>query len=141
MHDEVEDLIRRYLFSFAGGDPNEIASHVTDDFVNEHTAALGESSEGRVAYEARLGSFLAEMVGLRYEIEDLVVSDRRAMVAYTLTARWKGERSVTVRGMQRLEVRGAMIARRIDYWDAAGFLVQVDAEAAAALARFGIRSR
>ena len=134
----VEALVRSYFAAFEGGDPATIADHVADDFVNDHTAALGEGCVGRDAYLARLPAFLADMVDLRYEIDDLVVDGERAMVTYTLRARGQAATPVVVRGAQRLVVRDGRIVSRTDYWDSADFLRQADPEAAAALARFGI---
>ncbi len=136
----IEGVVRSYLASFAGRDPDAIAAHVSEDFVNEHTAALGEGCVGRSEYRARLRGFLADMHDLRYEIEELVIDGDRCVAAYTMTARWRGERPISVRGVQRLVVSDGTIVARTDYWDAAGFLVQAEPEAAAALEPFGIRS-
>ena len=129
---------KAHFAAFAGGDPVAIADHVSDDFVNDHTAALGEGCVGRDEYLDRLPGFLSDMHDLSYEIDDLVVDGERAMVTYTLRARWQGTTPVVVRGAQRLVVRDGRIASRTDYWDSADFLRQADPEAAAALARFGI---
>jgi len=134
----VEVVVRSYFASFSDGVPVAIAGHVTDDFVNEHVAALGEGCVGRDAYFERLPTFLADMQALRYEIEDMVVEGERAMVTYTLRARWRGERSIVVRGAQRLVLREGLVAERTDYWDAADFLRQADPAAAEVLARFGV---
>jgi hypothetical protein len=48
-------VARAYLHSFATGDPDEVAAHVTDDFVNEHTAALSSSCNGKTEYRRRYG--------------------------------------------------------------------------------------
>lgn len=134
----VEEVVRDYLASFADRDPDRIAALVTEDFVNEHTASLGEGCIGRSAYRERLPGFLSEMHDLRYEIEDVIVAGTRAAVTYTMHARWQGERPIVVRGVQRIVVRDGLVAARTDYWDAAGFLVQADPAAAAALEVFGV---
>ncbi len=133
-----EGCVRSYLDAFQGGDPDVISAHVSSDFVNEHAAALGQGCVGREEYRARLPRFLADMVGLRYEVEDLVADGDRVMVSYRLQARWQGRTPIAVRGAQHLVVRDGLIARRTDYWDSAAFLVQVDPDARAALGRFGI---
>ncbi len=133
------EQVRAYLHAFAAGDPETIAAHVSPDFVNEHVAVLGEGCVGRDAYQARLRAFLDDMVGLRYEIERLVVQGDHAMAAYRLRARWRGESPVELRGVMHLVVRNGLITRRTDYWDSAGFLVQVDPAARATLAAFGVR--
>jgi ketosteroid isomerase-like protein len=113
-------VCRSYLASFAGGDPERIVAHVTDDFVNEHTAALGSGCVGRTTYAARVPGFLASMPGLRYDVEDVIAEGQRVAAAYTLHA-VVGERPVAVRGMMRFDVRDGLIARRVDYWDSLVF--------------------
>ena len=115
-----------YLGAFAGGDPDDIAGRVTDDFVNEHTSAMGRGCEGRSPYRERLPGFLGGFSGLSYEIEDVVVDGDRVVAAYTMRARWQGETPVEVRGVQRLTIRDGLVARRVDYWDSLVFLLQVD---------------
>ena len=126
---DAEELVRSYLAAFASGDPDHIAAHVSADFSNEHTAALGSGCTGRAAYRERLPGFLAEMAGLRYEIETLIVQDSSVAVFYTMTARWQGDTPIEVRGAQRLEVADGAIVQRVDYWDSKVFLDQLDADA------------
>lgn len=109
-----------YLESFSTGDPEAVAAFVTDDFVNEHTAALGGGCVGIDAYRERLPGFLASMPGLHYEIEDVVADGDRVCVAYTLHTT-ANDRPIAVRGVMRFFVRGARIAHRIDYWDSLVF--------------------
>jgi steroid delta-isomerase-like uncharacterized protein len=116
-------VARDYVESFASGDPDAIAAHVTDDFVNEHTAALGSGCVGRDEYRRRLPGFLATFSGLRYDVEDVVAQDERATVAYTMRAT-HDEHPITIRGVMRIEVRDGKVARRVDYWDALTFLEQ-----------------
>jgi ketosteroid isomerase-like protein len=115
-------VCRSYLASFGEGDAAVVAAHVTEDFVNEHTAALGSGCVGRAEYASRVPGFLASMPQLRYEIEDVVVDidGLRVVVAYTLHA-VVNERPVAVRGVMRFEVRDGLIARRVDYWDSLVF--------------------
>jgi predicted ester cyclase len=117
-------VARAYLESFASGDPDSVASHVTDDFVNEHTAALSTGCEGRDEYRRRLPGFLASFAGLRYDIEDLVTEDDRTAAAYTMRAHYEGH-DIAVRGVMRIVVRDGLVAHRIDYYDALGFLQQI----------------
>lgn len=120
-------VARSYFDSFSTGDPLMIAAHVSDDFSNEHTAALGSGCTGRDAYLERLPGFLADMVDLRYEIEQLVASGSDVAVFYTMTARWQGLTPIEVRGAQHLVIVDGAITRRVDYWDSKVFLDQLEA--------------
>jgi predicted ester cyclase len=112
-----------YLQSFATGDPNRVVANVTDDFVNEHTSAMGSGCEGKDEYSRRVPGFLASMPGLRYEIEDVVADGDRVMAAYTLHTH-VNDRDVAVRGVMRFLVRDGLIAHRTDYWDSMVFKQQ-----------------
>src|SRR3546814_3516352 len=89
------------------------------DFVNEHTSALGSSLRGRAAYGERLPRFLEEFRGLRYEVEDLIVSGERAAVPYTMSFTWTAPDGtalpVAIRGMFRFRVVDGRIAHLVDY--------------------------
>lgn len=109
-----------YLEAFATGDPDAVAAFVTDDFVNEHTAALGSGCIGIEEYRQRLPGFLASMPGLHYVIEDVMADHDRVVAAYTLHTT-ANERPIAVRGVMRFVVRDDRIAHRIDYWDSLVF--------------------
>ena len=117
-----------YLAAFATGDPEAVAAFVTDDFVNEHLAALGSGCVGRDEYRRRLPGFLASMPGLRYDVNDphrdVIAQDDRVCVGYVLHANVGGT-PVQVPGVMRFEVRGDRIARRVDCWDSLVFQRQV----------------
>ena len=112
-----------FLAAFATGDPAAVVAHVSAEFVNEHTAALGSGCTGRDEYARRVPGFLASMPGLRYEIEDVLADNERVAIAYTLHAH-VNERDVAVRGVMRFRVEGDLIAHRIDYWDSLVFQQQ-----------------
>lgn len=114
------DVCREYLSRFADGDADAIAAMVTDDFVNEHTAALGAGCEGREVYRGRLPGFLASMPGLRYDVEDVIADEDRVAAAYTLRTT-VNDRPIAVRGVMRFVVRDGLIAKRTDYWDSLVF--------------------
>jgi steroid delta-isomerase-like uncharacterized protein len=120
----AKDVCTSYLASFATGDPDCVAAHVTDDFVNEHTAAIGRSSAGKEEYRTRLPGFLASMPGLRYEVDDVAaegdVEAATVFAAYTLRCTVHG-REIAVRGVMRFEVRDGRIAKRTDWWDSKVF--------------------
>jgi predicted ester cyclase len=114
------EVARAYLDSFATADADAVTRWVTDDFVNEHTAALGTGCVGKAEYEKRVPGFLASMPGLRYEIEDVVAEGDRVMAAYTLHTR-VNDRDVAVRGVMRFRIAGERVASRTDYWDSLVF--------------------
>lgn len=122
------DICRRYLESFATGDPDVVASFVSNDFVNEHTSALGSGCQGKDEYRRRLPGFIASMPGLSYEVEIQIAEGDQVANAYTLRAR-VNERDITVRGMMRITVRDGLITDRTDYWDSKSFLQQAGLEA------------
>jgi steroid delta-isomerase-like uncharacterized protein len=110
-----------YLAAFATGDPELVLAHVADGFVNEHTAALGESTAGIDEYRRRLPGFIASMPELRYDIEDVVATGDRVVIPYTLRAR-VNERDIAIRGVMRFVVdTEGRITHRIDYWDSEVF--------------------
>jgi steroid delta-isomerase-like uncharacterized protein len=114
-----------YLAAFATGDPELVLAHVADGFVNEHTSALGEGCVGKDEYRRRLPAFMASMPELRYDIEDVVSTRERVMIAYTLRARVEGT-DVSVRGVMRFLVDAdGLIEQRTDYWDSQVFLRQI----------------
>lgn len=121
------DVCRSYLEAFATGDPQRIAAHVADGFVNEHTSALGSGCEGKVEYLRRLPGFLASMPGLRYEIERQISDGDQVANAYVLRAR-VNDRDISIRGMMRITVRNGLIQDRTDYWDSKSFLQQAGLE-------------
>lgn len=121
------DICRRYLESFATGDPDVVASFVSEDFVNEHTSALGSGCQGKDEYRRRLPGFIASMPGLSYEVESQIAEGDQVANAYTLRAR-VNERDIEVRGMMRITVRDGLITDRTDYWDSKSFLQQAGLE-------------
>ena len=114
------EVARGYLEAFATGDPEAVAAWVTDDFVNEHTAALGAGCTGKDEYLRRLPGFLASMPGVRYDVEEIIVEGHRAAAAYTLRAT-VNDRPIAVRGVMRFEIRDGRVAHRTDYWDSLVF--------------------
>ena len=112
-----------YVASFATGDPDRIAAHVSDDFVNEHAAALGSGCTGRAEYRRRLPGFLADFAGLRYDPDDIIVEGTKVVVPYRLTATHDGH-PIDLRGVFVLRITDGQITHRTDYWDALTFLHQ-----------------
>jgi steroid delta-isomerase-like uncharacterized protein len=121
------EVCRAYLSAFGTGNPDAVTALVTDDFVNEHVAALGSGCVGKEEYVRRVPNFLASMPGLRYDVEDVVADGERVFAAYTLHTH-VNERDVAVRGVMRFQVRGELIAQRTDYWDSLSFKKQAGLE-------------
>ena len=112
-----------YIAALNGGDADAIAARVTEDFVNEHTSAVGHSLQGRAAYRERLPQFLGEMQGLHYDVEEMLVDGDRCAVAYRMSASWCGH-PFSIRGVFRMRMRDGLVAHRVDYWDSLDFLRQ-----------------
>ncbi|MXZ54511.1 MAG: ester cyclase [Acidimicrobiaceae bacterium] len=112
-----------YLASFASGDPEAVAAHVSDDFSNVHTSALGSPSQGKATYLERLADFLATFSGLTYQAVDIVVEGDRAAAAYVMRAEVDGT-PIEIGGVMRLTIRDGLIERRVDYFDSLTFLRQ-----------------
>ena len=121
------DICRRYLEAFGTGDPDAVAGFVSDDFVNEHTSALGSGCVGKDEYRRRLPNFMASMPGLRYEVERQIADGEQVANAYTLHAHVNGH-DIAIRGMMRITVRNGLITDRTDYWDSKLFLQQAGLE-------------
>lgn len=122
--------VNAYLEALNSSDPDAIVATVTDDFRSEHISPLGHSLEGRTAYHERLPMFLGQFTQLRYEPEDLIVDGDRAALPYRMSCVWIDDdgtgHPVALRGLFRFRVRDGAIAHRVDYWDGAEFLRQVN---------------
>ena len=121
------EICRKYLEAFGTGDPDVVASFVSENFVNEHTSALGSGCTGKDEYRRRLPGFIASMPELRYEIESQITEGDQVANAYTLRAR-VNDREIAIRGMMRITVRDGLITDRTDYWDSKLFLQQAGLE-------------
>ncbi len=123
------EVVTGFIAALNGHDPDVIAACVAEDFHNEHTSSLGHSLRGRAAYRERLPVFLSGFTDLHYDVEDVVVQDDRAVVAYRMSFDYRREdgvlRPVAIRGVFRFRVRDGLIAHRADYWDGVDFQRQV----------------
>jgi ketosteroid isomerase-like protein len=120
---QAGEVAASYLAAFASGDPDQVARHVSADFVNEHTSALGSGCVGRDEYRRRLPGFLASFPELAYEVEQLIADGDRVAAAYRMTAS-PPEGPVDIRGVMVIEVSEGLVARRTDYWDSLTYLRQ-----------------
>ena len=114
------EVVRGYLAAFGTGDPERVAAFVTDDFVNEHTAAMGNGCVGKDEYRRRLPGFLSAMPGVRYDVADVIADGDRVAAAYTLRTT-VNDQPIAIRGVMWFQVRGEQIAKRTDYWDSLVF--------------------
>jgi steroid delta-isomerase-like uncharacterized protein len=117
--------VRDYLDALNRGEADAIAACVSEDFINEHTSTLGETIVGREAYHKRVSQFLQSFAELHYDIESMIVDGGEVAVPYRMSAVWR-ERPFTIRGMFRFTVEQGLIVHRVDYWDSADFMRQVD---------------
>jgi limonene-1,2-epoxide hydrolase len=122
---EPASVVASYMASFDGRNPDAIAGHVSGDFESVHTAALGHGFTGADEYRRRLPDFLTDMAGVHYDVQRTVVDGSTVVVAYEMTARWKGEHPVTVPGTMWFDVVDGEITRRVDYWDSKVFTDQI----------------
>ena len=127
---EVEtrgEIVRSYLTSFASGDPDAVASCVTDDFVNEHLSELGSGCSGREEYRRRLPDFLSTFLGARYSVVALAETSPPdagdVIVRYRFEATYEGT-PIDIPGVMWFDVRDGLVSRRIDLWDSLTFLRQ-----------------
>ncbi len=136
---DPETVVRSYLASFRRRDVDRIAAHVSEDFVNCQTAALGTSCNGRSAYREKLRVFVDSIHDLSYEPERILVADDGHVAAfYTLIGLWARTRPLTVRGVQHLFVVDGLIHSRTDYWDSAVFVSQAYPDSVPALEALGL---
>ena len=110
------ELVLSYLDSFATGDPEVVAGHVSDDFENIQVGVLGTGCKGKDTYRQRLTNFLADFSDLKYHVEALIVDGDEVAAPYRMTFKQK-EQSFDIQGVMVITVRDGRIAVRRDYWD------------------------
>ena len=127
----ASDVARSYLAALGNDDPDAVADHVADDFVNDHQSEIGSGCTGRAAYRERLPGFMAAFPNRCYTVveafEGLPADDsgESAVVAvrYRFGADVDGHR-IDIPGVMWFGVRDGSIARRIDTWDSLTFFRQ-----------------
>jgi len=117
------DIALGYMASFETGDPDVIASNVTDDFVNTQTGALGKGCKTRQTYRERLVGFLAGFRDLRYVPVRVIEQGEQVAISYRMMA-ISGGHPIDIPGVMVIEVRDGLVASREDYWDGVTFLEQ-----------------
>jgi ketosteroid isomerase-like protein len=123
---DPREVATRYLAALSAGDPDAIAACVTYDFENEHTSALGSSSYGQLGYRDRLPGFLAQFVGLNYELVDTIAEGAQVAARYRLTAIHAGH-PIEIPGVMLFVIEDELVAKRTDFWDSLTFLRQIGA--------------
>jgi len=118
------EVATSYLESFAKRDPDLIASHVSENFKNIHTSALGDPCEGRLSYRDRLPVFLEKFKDLTYECEEMIAHDEKVFVSYLMKADVDGSK-ISIHGVFNLRIINGFIESRIDYFDSLTFLKQI----------------
>jgi len=119
----VRARVIEYLAALSAHDVDRIVACVTDDFVNEHTSALGSTSTGRETYRGRLPAFLGQFDNLRYDVVDTIVEGDRAAARYRMTAMFE-DHALDIPGVMLFSTRDGLIAQRTDVWDSLTFLRQ-----------------
>lgn len=117
------DIALRYMASFETGDPDVIASNVTDDFVNTQTGALGKGCKTRETYRERLVGFLAGFRDLHYVPGRVIEQREQVAISYRMMAISDGH-PIDIPGVMVIVVRDGLVASREDYWDGVIFLEQ-----------------
>lgn len=117
------DIALRYMASFESGDPDTVASNVTDDFVNIQTGALGKGCVTRATYRERLVGFLSGFKDLRYTATKVIEQGEMVAIAYDMNAS-SGGHAIDIPGVMIITVRDGLVASRQDFWDGVTFLEQ-----------------
>ena len=119
----VRERVVEYLAALSSHDVDRIVACVTEDFVNEHTSALGSTSNGREVYRGRLPGFLGQFENIRYEVVDTIVEGERVAARYRMTAVYQ-DHALDIPGVMLFRTHDGLIAQRTDVWDSLTFLRQ-----------------
>lgn len=129
------DVARSYLAALGNDDPDAVAAHVADDFVNEHQSEIGSGCTGRAAYRERLPGFMATFPNRRYTVVEVVegpasgdlaaagAETATVAVRYRFGADAEGHR-IDIPGVMWFGIRDGSITRRIDTWDSLTYFRQ-----------------
>ena len=110
------EIALSYMSAFSTGDPNAVADHVAEDFLNDQVGLIGDGCRGREAYRERLKGFLSTFQDLQYTPEKVVEEDGSVAIAYRMTAIDQG-RPLDIRGVMMITIADGKVAVRSDYWD------------------------
>jgi ketosteroid isomerase-like protein len=111
MSEDTRAAVARFHDAFNAHDIDAVAACITDDCVFEDTTPPdGGRYAGRDAVLDAFGRFFAESPTARFEIEELVVADDRALVRWRYA--WADGH---VRGVDVLRVRDGRVAESLAY--------------------------
>lgn len=119
-----------YVDALGGDDPDAVADRVAESFENIHQSALGEPTRGRDHYRSRLPAFFAAFPRRRYVVVESAVDTGSRPDGGEVVVRYRLRASAIVGddgrsaeidlpGVMWISVRGDLVERRIDTWDAA----------------------
>lgn len=119
-----KDLILSYLTSFESADPELIVEHVSEEFENDQMGSIGKGCKGREAYQQRLAGFLGQFRNLRYAVDDIIDTNDRVAVAYTMHAE-DNNKPIEIRGVMLFSIEENLIIKRSDCWDGLSYFQQM----------------
>jgi ketosteroid isomerase-like protein len=114
MTNDTSEVIRRFNDAFQRHDGSVFAELVAEDCVIENTtpAPDGARHVGRAAC-VELWRGIATAPGIRFDLEDVIVTGDRAIILWKL---WRGESARdSVRGVNLMRVRGGLIVEARGY--------------------------
>ncbi|MFQ6004498.1 MAG: nuclear transport factor 2 family protein [Woeseia sp.] len=117
------NIALNFLESFSSGDPDVVASHVSENFQNIQISLLGDDCTGRDAYRQRLVGFFSTFRQLSYTAEEIIVEGDKVAIQYTMSFEEKNT-PMKIRGAMVLVVEDDLITVRTDYWDGLTYLRQ-----------------
>ncbi len=132
MPPDVEKMLMDYVAAWNSGDPERIASFLTNDCVFENLGGEGVH-RGRDEVKAWATSVFAAFPDFNLEIRSLFVAGDWVGVEWVETGTHKGAmgshpptgKSFAVPGASILELHQGKIKRETLYWDSATFLRQL----------------
>ena len=121
------EIALSYLNAFSSGNPDAVASHVSEDFENNQVGLLGTGCKGRKVYRRKLVDFLTTFQNIRYTPEDFIDDGDRVAVAYRMNAE-DNSRPIEIHGVMMITISNGLISVRSDYWDGLSYLKQTGVE-------------
>ena len=110
----IAEVMRRFNDAFQRHDPEALVELIADDCVleNSQPAPDGDRHVGRAACLA-VWQAIATTPGTRFDLEDVVVFDDRAIIRWRY--RWGDDDASSVRGVNLMRVRDGLIVEGLGY--------------------------